>query len=164
MAEQKDDIEIQPAKSKKKLLIIIAVLVLAIGGAAAAFLLTGSDDDTSAETADAPKAAPIYHEVKDPFIVNFGKQSNDAVRYLQIKMKVMARDQQTIDDFVTHEPAIVHELLMLFFSQNYDDLNTSEGTRALQEATLNTINQQLSSLAGNTTGLEAVYFTSLVMQ
>ena len=79
-------------------------------------------------------------------------------------MKVMARDQQAIDDFVTHEPAIVHELLLLFFSQNYDDLNTTEGTRALQQATLNTINQQLKTLAGNDTGLEAVYFTSLVMQ
>ncbi len=166
MAEPKDDIEINPGKGKKKLLLsIIIVLLLVIGGLVTAYFLMGSDDTAeTAETADAPKAAPIYHEVKAPFIVNFAKQSNDAVRYLQIKMKVMARDQQAIDDFVTHEPAIVHELLLLFFSQNYDDLNTTEGTRALQEATLNTINQQLKTLAGNDTGLEAVYFTSLVMQ
>lgn len=166
MAETKDDIDINPGKGKQKLLLgIIIVLLLVVAGLAAAYFLAGSDTDTDAtETTEAPKAAPIYHEVKDPFIVNFAKQSNDAVRYLQIKMKIMARDQQAIDDFVVHEPAIVHELLLLFFSQNYDDLNTSEGTRALQEATLNTINQQLSTLADNKTGLEAVYFTSLVMQ
>lgn len=166
MAEQKDDIEIKQSNGKKKLLLgIIVVLLLAVAGLAAAYFLGASNNDTeSAETAEAPKAAPIYHEVKDPFIVNFARQSNDAVRYLQIKMKIMARDQKAIDDFVAHEPAIVHELLLLFFSQNYDDLNTSEGTRALQEATLQTINQQLATLADNDKGLEAVYFTSLVMQ
>lgn len=166
MAEQKDDIEINPGKGRKKLLLAgIILLVLIVAGLATAYLLSsGADVDGTAPAAEAPKAAPIYHEVKDPFIVNFSKQSNDAVRYLQIKMKIMARDQKVIDAFVTHEPAIVHELLLLFFSQNYDDLNTSEGTRALQENTLKTINQQLSSLAGEHTGLEAVYFTSLVMQ
>ena len=64
---------------------------LVIGGLVTAYFLMGSDDTAeTTETADAPKAAPIYHEVKAPFIVNFAKQSNDAVRYLQIKMKVMA--------------------------------------------------------------------------
>ena len=166
MAEQKDDIDINPGKSKKKLLLgIIILVILAVAGLAAAYLLSGDYNDAeSTETAEAPKAAPIYYDVKDPFIVNFGKQSNDAVRYLQVKMKVMARNQQAIDDFVAHEPAIIHELLLLFFSQNYDDLNTSEGTRALQQATLETINQQLATLADNQQGLEAVYFTSLVMQ
>lgn len=166
MAEQKDDIDINPGKSKKKLLLgIIIVVILAVAGLAAAYFLSGDDNDAeSTETAEAAKAAPIYYDVKDPFIVNFGKQSNDAVRYLQVKMKVMARNQQAIDDFVAHEPAIIHELLLLFFSQNYDDLNTSEGTRALQQATLETINQQLATLADNQQGLEAVYFTSLVMQ
>lgn len=166
MAEQKDDIDINPGKSKKKLLLgIIILVILAVAGLAAAYLLSGDDNDAeSTETAEAPKAAPIYYDVKDPFIVNFGKQSNDAVRYLQVKMKVMARNQQAIDDFVAHEPAIIHELLLLFFSQNYDDLNTSEGTRELQQATLETINQQLATLADNQQGLEAVYFTSLVMQ
>lgn len=166
MAEQKDDIDINPGKSKKKLLLgIIILVILAVAGLAAAYMLSGDDNDAeSTETAEAPKAAPIYYDVKDPFIVNFGKQSNDAVRYLQVKMKVMARNQQAIDDFVAHEPAIIHELLLLFFSQNYDDLNTSEGTRELQQATLETINQQLATLADNQQGLEAVYFTSLVMQ
>jgi len=166
MAEQKDDIEINPGKSKKKLLLgIIIVVILAVAGLATAYFLGGDDSDAeSTETAEVAKAAPIYYEIKDPFIVNFGKQSNDAVRYLQIKMKVMARNQQAIDDFVAHEPAIIHELLILFFSQNYDDLNTSEGTRQLQQDTLETINQQLATLADNQQGLEAVYFTSLVMQ
>ncbi|MCX4188699.1 flagellar basal body-associated FliL family protein [Methylophaga sp. OBS3] len=165
--EQKDDIEIKPAKSKKKLVLIIAVIVLVLVGAGAAFFLMGDDtanDDATTESAEAPKAAPIYYEVSDPLIINFAQQSNNAVRYLQVKMKVMAREQQVIDAFALHEPAIIHELLLLFYSQNYDELSTTEGTRALQDATLTTINQQLTTLTGNVTQLEAVYFTSLVMQ
>ncbi|AFJ02403.1 Flagellar biosynthesis protein FliL [Methylophaga frappieri] len=168
MAEKKDDIEIQPAQNKKKrliLLLAVGVLVALIVGGLAFWLLAG-DQATSDETAvaETQKADPIYHAVTDPFIVNFAKQSNNAVRFLQIKMKIMARNQQAISDFKTHEPAIVHELLLLFFSQNYDDLNTSEGTRALQTETLQVVNQQLANLAGNQDGIEAVYFTSLVMQ
>ncbi len=127
--------------------------------------MSGDDNDAeSTETAEAPKTPPIYYDIKDPFIVNFGKQSNDAVCYLQVKMKVIARNQQAIDDLAAHEPAIIHELLLLFFSQNYDVLNTSGGSREFQQATLKTINHQLAELADNQQDIEAVYFTNLVMQ
>jgi len=168
--EQKDDIDVvEEQKSKPKLLIIIiAVLVVALIGAGAMMLLGGDDKTSSSESTDevaAPvKQAPIYHAVDTPFVVNFAEQSQGAVRYLQIKLKVMARSQAVIDAFKLHDPAIQHELLLLFYGQNYDELNTSAGTKALQLSSLTTINGVLSSdpaLAGQ---LEAVYFTSLIMQ
>lgn len=167
MAETKDDIDVvegDSGKSKKLIIIIAAVLVLLIGGGAALFLTGGDAEDVVAtEEAEPVKAPPIYHAVDKSFIVNFATQSNDAVNYLQIKLKVMARNQEAIDAFVLHTPAIKHELLMLFFSQNYDALNTREGTDALRQQTLEVINDILKA-EKHTKLIEAVYFTSLIMQ
>ncbi|ODN67873.1 flagellar basal body-associated FliL family protein [Methylophaga muralis] len=164
MAEIQKDIELKQGMSKKTKIIMIAgivVLLAVIGGGAYWWL---SKDAEPLDPATAPKATPVYHEITAPFIVNFSEQSNNQVRYLQIKMKVMARDQATINLFALHEPALVHELLMLFYSQNYDELSTTEGTQALQQASLETINNFLTQQQDSIAGLEAVYFTSLVMQ
>ena len=168
MAEKIDDIEVTEdgGGKSKKMLIIIAVVALALIGGGAWFFLGGSDETEAEETEEATalvKQAPIYATVEKAFVVNFADQSNDEVRYLQIKLKVMARDQAVIDAFQLHTPAIQHELLMLFFGQKYDVLNTSEGKKTLKEQTLSMINEVLK--AEQTEGeLEAVYFTSLIMQ
>lgn len=167
MAEKQDDIDVTEAGGgKSKLIIIIlAVVVLVLIGVGAMMFLGG--DDESAKEAETEvstvKQPPIYHAIEKPLIVNFGEQSQGAVRYLSIKLKVMARDQAVIDAVILNEPAIQHELLMLFFGQKYDELNTPEGTKALQEKTLSTINEVLK--AEQTPGeLESVYFSSLLMQ
>lgn len=164
MAEIQKDIELKQGMSKKTKIIMIAgiVILLAVIGGGVYWWL--SKDSEPVDPATLPKAAPVYHEIAAPFIVNFSEQSNNQVRYLQIKMKVMARDQATISLFALHEPALVHELLMLFYSQNYDELSTTEGTHALQQESLETINNFLTQQQDSIPGLEAVYFTSLVMQ
>jgi flagellar FliL protein len=167
--EQKDDIDIvgDEKSNSKLLIIIIAVLLLAIIGLGAMIFLAGDDekvDDPATEEKSLVKQEPVYHAVDTPFVVNFSDQSQGEVRYLQIKLKVMARSTEIIEAFKLHSPAIKHELLLLFYSQNYDNLNTSEGTKALQVLTLEKVNELLSidpTLTGN---LEAVYFTSLIMQ
>jgi flagellar FliL protein len=167
MAETQDDIEIieEGANKSKLLIIIIAVLVLALT-VVGAMMLLGNGDKSAVEdesVAIAAKQAPIYYTLEKPLIVNFGEQSQGAVRYLSVKLKVMARDQLVIDAFTLNEPAIQHELLMLLLGQKYDELNTAEGTKALQQQTLVTINEVLK--AEKTSGeLESVYFTSLLMQ
>jgi len=169
MAEIQKDIELKQGMSKKtKIIMIVGIVVLlsVIGAGVYWWLSKDAASEESTEDAEVAvqKATPVYHEVASPFIVNFSEQSNNQVRYLQIKMKVMARDQATISLFALHEPALVHELLMLFYSQNYDELSTTEGTQALQQASLETINNFLKQQDSSIIGLEAVYFTSLVMQ
>lgn len=166
MAETQEDIEVteEGGGKSKLIIIIIAVVVLVLIGVGAMMFL---GDDKPAEEAEtevtAVKQSPIYYAVEKPLIVNFSDQSQGAVRYLSVKLKVMARDQAVIDAVTLNEPAIQHELLMLFFGQKYDELNTPEGTKALQEKTLSTINEVLK--AEQTEGeLESVYFTSLLMQ
>jgi len=168
MAETKSDIDIndnETGKSKKKLIIIVIAVLVLIAGAAAFFLMGDEDEATSQDAAEAQpvKQAAIYHSVEKPFVINFAKQSGNRVKYLQIKLKVMARDPEAIEAFKLHLPAIQHELLMLFFSQNYDALNTKEGTQALRKDALMTINNLLTA-EKETSLLKAVYFTSLIMQ
>jgi len=167
MAEQKEDVDISEGKGKsKKMLFIIIAAVLLLGGGGAAFFLMGGEEEASAEEAAEAKPVKqkaIYHTVEKPLVVNFKKQSGNKVKYLQIKLKVMSRNQEVIDAFKTHMPAVQHELLILFFSQNYDALNTKEGTRALRKEALTTINDILKA-EGQEEGLKSVYFTSLIMQ
>ena len=168
-SENNDDIDITEENSgKSKKMIIIAVVALAlIGGGIAMFLGGGEEatatDEKETENIEASiKKKPIYLSVKDAFIVNFSNQSKGAVRYLQIKLKVMARDQNIVDAFKLHTPAIRHQLLLLFLNQKYDELNTTKGTQSLQKKTLLSINEVLK--AEDSGELEAVYFTSLIMQ
>lgn len=169
MAEKKDDIQVVEEKTNKTtklLVIIIAVLLLAVIGLGV-FMLMGSGDNDSSADAKATttvKQPPVYFAIEDPFIVNFSEQSNGAVRYMQVKIKVMARSQAVVDMVKEHLPAVQHELLILFYSQKYDDLQTSEGSQALQQASLATINQILKSETSLEDELEAVYFTSFIMQ
>ncbi|MBL1321140.1 MAG: flagellar basal body-associated FliL family protein [Methylophaga sp.] len=169
MAEKIDDIDLSEEGDgkSKKMIIIIAVVVLALAGAGGWFFLAGGGDEAAegeaAKEVIQVKQTPIYATVDKAFVVNFADQSNNEVRYLQIKLKVMARDQAVIDAFTLNTPAIQHELLILFFDQKYDALNTQEGKSALKEQSLSTINKVLK--AEQTEGeLEAVYFTSLIMQ
>ncbi|MFW5426485.1 MAG: flagellar basal body-associated protein FliL [Methylophagaceae bacterium] len=170
MAEKIDDVDLSEeggGGKSKKMMIIIAVVVLALAGAGGWFFLSGGEDEAvegeAAEEVAPVKQTPIYATVDKAFVVNFADQSKDEVRYLQIKLKVMARDQVVIDAFTLNTPAIQHELLMLFFEQKYDALNTAEGKSALKEQSLSIINKVLK--AEQTEGeLEAVYFTSLIMQ
>jgi len=168
MAEDKtDDVEVVDEASggkSKKMIIIIAVVALALIGGAAMFLGGGEPAAEESEEAAAPvKQSPIYFPVEKPLIVNFNEQSKGAVRYLSVKLKVMARDQTTIDAFKLHTPAIQHELLMVLLGQKYDELSTTAGTKALQQQTLATINEVLKA-EEHEGELEAVYFTSLIMQ
>jgi flagellar FliL protein len=167
MAEQ-DDIEVVEEKkgNSKLLFIIIGVLLIAIIGLGAMMFLGGGDDAPAEETAKevkAPKQKPIYKSIDKAFVVNFKDQSGGAVRYLQVKVKVMARSQDVIDAFELHLPAIKHELLLLFFGQTYDVLSTNEGTNAMRQEALIRINKILER-EKMPEELEAVYFTSLIMQ
>lgn len=169
MAEQEDIEVVEEKKGNSKLLIIIiAVLLVAVIGLAVMMFLGGGDDKAAEETetaeaAEPVKQKPIYYTIDSPFIVNFKDQSNGAVRYLQIKLKVMARTQEVIDAFTLHTPAIQHELLLLFYSQNYDELNTVEGTKALRKLALAKVNEIINEDVPDAE-LENIYFTSLIMQ
>jgi flagellar protein FliL len=156
-----------PAGGKKKL-ILIAVIALVVlgGGGAAALVMMGGDEDAQAEaekTAEAaPKGPPLYVALDPPFVVNF--EADSAVRFLQVTVQIMSRDPQTVELLKSTDPVIRNDLLLLLGNQKYETLSSLEGKEKLRAESLETVRRIVKDGGGEPPLVEAVYFTSFVMQ
>ena len=103
----------------------------------------------------------LYLPLDPPFVVNF--QDQGQLHYLQVTMEVMARDQETIDAVKLHLPVIRNNLTLMLSSQTVESLATREGKEKIRAETLAEIQKILKEQTGKP-GVEAVYFTSFVMQ
>ncbi|MHB1239310.1 MAG: flagellar basal body-associated FliL family protein [Gammaproteobacteria bacterium] len=111
--------------------------------------------------APGPEKKPIYLPIDPAFVVNF--QDHSSMRFLQIGVEVMAREQKVIDAVTLNLPQIRDRLVMLFSSQTYDAISTLQGKEKLRAETLKAVQQVMEKEIGEP-GVEAVYFTSFVMQ
>lgn len=168
MAEQEDfEIDAKAKGGSKKIIIIIAaVLLLLIGGGAAAYFmgLLSSDEEsaeaTGQEEVETRKPA-IYQSFDAPLVVNFEKRS--PVKFLQVDIEVMARDEAVIDAFTLHRPMIRNNLLLLLARQDYQEISTPEGKEKLRTEITAEINKIMKE-RGSEQGIEQVFFTKFVMQ
>jgi flagellar FliL protein len=156
-----------PAKSSKKLLIIIvsAVVVLGGGGAGAWFAFAGKGEAKAAEEKKPEhelKLPAQFVAMDPPFIVNFGPGSS--ARFLQITVQLMTRDPHMVEFFERNSPIIRNDLLLLFGNKQVEEVSTNEGKEALREAALATVRKIVVAEGEKAEALEAVYFTSFVMQ
>ena len=152
---------------------LMTAIVLVIGGLFIAGVLPAGGGDHAAveESADAgdgeedgqsDEVMPaIYIPIDPAFVVNFASQGR--ARFLQITVEVMTRDPKVSEHVEQHLPVIRNNLMLLFSSQTYDSVSTLEGKEALREEALAVIQQILEEETGDP-GVEAVYFTSFVMQ
>jgi len=161
--------KVQPITPKKKgnLLWIIIAVVVAGGGAGAWFAFKpgaqpANATATATEKPAAPHAAPIYFKFDPAFVVNFGGEGS--ARYLQVTVEAMSRDAPAIEGLKNFEPAVRNDLVMLFSGQENATLMTVEGKEKLRAATLASIRKVIDSEGGNGKLIEAVYFTSFVIQ
>jgi len=116
----------------------------------------GSDEEGGGEAQPA-----VYLPIDPAFVVNFASQGK--ARFLQITVEVMTRDVTVPDKVTLHMPVIRNNLMLLFSSQTYDTVSTLEGKESLREEALEVVQQILEEETGDA-GVEAVYFTSFVMQ
>jgi flagellar protein FliL len=158
-------------KSKKGLLFaIIGAVVLAGGGAGAWFAFGGKkEEDPAAEKAKAKTEAE--HAVKlpaqfvsldPPFVVNF--EAGTTARFLQIAVQLMTREPEMVEFLEHNGPIIRNDLLLLFGNKTVEQVSTQEGKEALRQAALEAVRKIIASEGGKAEALEAVYFTSFVMQ
>jgi flagellar FliL protein len=156
---------IKSGKSRRLLWITIAVLLLAAGGGALAWLKfkpvthAGLKD---AAAAPAPVKAPLYYKFDPAFVVNFGGEGS--ARYLQITVEIMSRDAPVLDLVKNNEPAVRDDLVQLFSSQDNGTLMTAQGKDQLRAATLAAVRKVIDGVGGSGRLIEAVYFTSFVIQ
>lgn len=168
---QEEDLDLgieQEKGSKKKLILIIAVAVLVLLGGGLGvgwFLLSGDDSEQAgSETeSDAAKSqqAAIYYPMEPIFVVNLPEGSK--AKLLQTSIQVMAREQQIIDFIKHNDPMIRHSLLNLLASHTDSELNSRGGKVKLQSEVITQLNKLIKEQGGSGE-VEAVYFTSFVMQ
>ncbi|HVS77079.1 MAG TPA: flagellar basal body-associated FliL family protein [Steroidobacteraceae bacterium] len=156
------------AKGKRRipwLIVIIGVALLLIG-LGAALLLTQSSKGAAGHTRAAaekkPSGPPLYLALDPPFVVNF--QADQIVRFLQVSVEVMSRDPKTLDLLKANDPVLRNDLLMLLANQKYAVIATSAGKEQLRAQALASIRKDLAQAGGDPKRVEAVYFTSFVMQ
>jgi flagellar FliL protein len=147
------------------LLILISAGVLAIGLGAAFFLTHGFGRSKSGSHAAAqhkPSGPPLYLALDPPFVVNF--QADQLVRFLQVSVELMSRDPQTLDLLKNNDPVLRNDLLILLANQKYSVISTPAGKEQLRADALAAVRKDLAQAGGDPKKLEAVYFTSFVMQ
>jgi flagellar FliL protein len=152
-------------KGKGKLLILIAAAVVLIGGGAGTyFFLKGGNkkDATAAAKKEVVKLPSIYVPLDPPFVVNF--DSGSSARFLQITVQLMTRAPESAEFIKAHDPVIRNDLLLLFGNQKADEVSTRDGKETLRQAALEAVRKIISEEGGKAADLEALYFTSFVMQ
>lgn len=156
-----------PAKKGKLLIILIAAAVLLVGGGVAAYFLLagGHDKDKKSETAhgeEAVKAPAVYVALDPPFVVNF--EAEQLVRFLQVTVQVMSRDPMTVELIKTNDPVVRNDLLLLLGNQTYTTISSRDGKEKLRLEALEAVRKVVKNAGGKPETVEAVYFTSFVMQ
>ena len=180
MEEELDLGEENQGGSKKKLIIIIgaAVLVLLLGGGAAWFFMSGDEEGASesAETEQTDgdkkdssegkdsaeeKGPAMYHSMDPVFVANL--PPGTGAKMLQVGVDLMMRNPELLEFIKLNDPMIRHQLLNLFSTQDAKALRKRDGKEKLQSEALETI-QKIVKEQGGPGKVEAVYFTSFVMQ
>ena len=155
-------------KKRPMLLIIIAAVVLLAGGGGAAWYFMGSHSDAKGKNAktkaheEAPKGPPIYVALDPPFVVNF--EAEQLVRFLQVTVQVMSRDPATVEIVKANDPVVRNDLLLLLGNQSYQTISSREGKEKLRLQALDAVRKVVTNAGGKAEKVEAIYFTSFVMQ
>ena len=144
------------------------VLVLLVGLGTGLFLAGALDQDSeleeeaAAETEeDAGPEDAHYYSLEPAFVVNVSNGQRS--RFLQIEVELMTRDEDVLEALERHAPAIRNRLLLLFTDLDPEKVDGRQGREALQEAAREQVVETLEA-EGEPDELEAVYFTSFVMQ
>lgn len=151
-----------PKKKKGKLIAIVAVvLLLVLGGAGYLFLMPHKGQAKAAE-AEPPKAAKeLFLPLEPAFVVNFS--GDPSVRFLQVGVTLMSHDAKALDAAKEAQPVLRNALVMLFSSQSYAGVGDAAGKQKLQAQALAAVQKIIKQRTGKN-GIDALYFTSFVMQ
>lgn len=103
----------------------------------------------------------LYLPMDPPFVVNF--RDGDSLRYLQVAVTLMSHDPQAIEAAKSADPVIRDALVSLFSNQEYAVISNAAGRRQLQQQALAAARKVVQARLGRP-GIDALYFTSFVMQ
>jgi flagellar FliL protein len=108
-----------------------------------------------------PKAPPVYLPLDPPLVASF--QDGGQIRFLQVAVELMARDEEAIEQVKTHMPVVRNNLLMMLGGETLTTLTSRDGKEALRTRALAEVQRILTENTGKP-GVEDLYFTSFVVQ
>jgi flagellar FliL protein len=146
----------------KVVVILLLAILLLVGGGIGAWLALAQNAKNPQAAAQQPLAPPQYVALDPPFVVNF--EAEAPVRFLQVTVQLMSRDLTTLELLKANDPVVRNDLLLLFGGQKYSVISTREGKEELRKQTLAAVRKIVTSAGGKPEKVEAVYFTSFVMQ
>ncbi len=120
-------------------------------------------DPKSGEKAGGKEAikAAFYVDLDPPLVVNF--DDNQAVRFLQVSMQVLTREEKAGELVKLHSPVIRNNLLQVLNGRDYHELMTRDGKEKLRQECLKEVQKILTKQTGAPV-VEDLYFTSFVVQ
>lgn len=167
MAENEDlDLDAKKSSGNKKniiMYVVIGLLLIGVSVTSTMLLLGGKGEGGAAQgegQEEVAKGEALYLPL-ETMVVNFGGDS--PARFLQVDVQVMTREKAVKEAIKTHMPVIRNDLLLLLSNQKYEQVSTLKGKEKLREQVLETIRKDLTE-QGEPDAVEAVYFTSFVMQ
>jgi flagellar protein FliL len=151
----------EPSKGGKGGMVVGLILVLLLGGGGfGAWKFFGAK--ASAKEAAVEKLPPRYINLDPPFVVNF--ESESMVRFLQVTIGVMTREAAVETMVKDNDPRVRNDLLMILANQTYESVASVEGKEGLRKRCLDSVRGIVQEMGGDSAKVEALYFTSFVMQ
>lgn len=157
--------------SKKMLIIILAVvLLLVVGGGGAAFFLLkkkGGDEEAEADAAPAksskidPKAPPTFLPLEN-LVVNLADPGGN--RFAQVGITLQLQDQATGDAIKAFMPSIRNAVLLILSQRTTDELLQVQGKEQLAADIIAEISRQLGFDGKRNNPIQAVLFSSFIVQ
>jgi flagellar FliL protein len=117
--------------------------------------------DADGKPVEAAKGPPVYLSLDPPLVASF--QDGGQIRFLQVSVELMTRDEKVGEQVRTHTPVIRNNLLMMLGGESLATLTSRDGKEALRTQALGEVQRILKDNTGQT-GVEDLYFTSFVVQ
>ncbi|PCJ26639.1 MAG: hypothetical protein COA96_04790 [SAR86 cluster bacterium] len=152
---------------KKSILMVLVGALTVSGGGGGAYYLGFLDkflgieevlaQEAGAEEEIVEELPPAIFHVVPPLTVS--STYNGGLHYLQVKMSIMTRNEDTIEKLENNAPIIQDSLIMLLNSYNFSQLQTVEGKENLR----NRAEEEIRGIIRDDS-VESVLFTGFVIQ
>ena len=126
-----------------------------------------AEGETAVAEEEQPAGPPIYLALEPALVASIDDQ--DAIRFVQINVEVMARQQNALDAVMTHTPVIRNNLLMMLGRKQISELTSSEGKEAFRQEALTEVQSVLEKMEPPNPDdplgeIEDLYFTGFMVQ
>ena len=121
--------------------------------------------DKEGKTVGEPKGPPLYLPLDPPLVASL--EDKGAIRFLQVTVEIMSRDEHVITALKNHMPVIRNNLLMLLGGQSIPSLTNRDEKEKLRQASLAEVQKIMEENKGaeeHPGKVEDLYFTSFVVQ